>query len=232
MTTTEQTPDFAAGDLAFARSIVKSLRRGLGANVDEGDLVGPALEAVVDARRRFDASRGVTFGTFARHRVRGAVLDELRRHAFVPRSVRGRARRLEAARAAVAERTNRAPTDRELAEHLDVPVAQLDRFRQSAQVYTVVSLDQPIEGSNDRLGDLLAAPEALVDARLCDAELKASLQLAIQALPERERTALVLFYFRQVPLKDVGAVLGVSESRACQLCGQAISRLRARLRAA
>jgi RNA polymerase sigma factor FliA len=220
-------PEDHSNDVAFAMAIARDMKRRLPASVDVGDVTGPALEAVVDARRRYDPSRGVSFRTFARHRVRGAILDELRACAFVPTSVRRRADRIERARNALVAELGREPSEIELAGRLEITVSDLTSWRRRAEIRVVVSLDDQVGDTDMRISDEVADTGPDVVALMADVELKNALREAIAELPERERTALVLFHFKKVQLKEVGAILGVSESRACQLCGQAIKRLRA-----
>ena len=216
----------------LACAIAKRTHARLPKGIDLDDLVSTAVMGLIDAADRFDPSRGFAFKSYAKHRIQGAILDSLRANDWVPRAVRRRADRIDHARAALRERLDRAPTSAELAGHLGLDVEEVHSMLRDSDTRPLLSLDAPIDNDTETtLVDLICADET-PDRSYEENEARKTAVEAISQLPERERVALVLFYFHELSLKEVGTVLSVSESRACQLCGQAIKRLRSRLHSA
>lgn len=216
--------------LAYARLLARQACRSLPDGVEESDLEAAAMVALFEAAQRFDASRGVPFRAFAKHRIRGAILDRVRQLDAVPVAVRRRAHLLGAARHHLAGQLGRLPADEEIAGFLGVNVEEFRAMERRSELRVVVSLDAPHGDSEVRLGGALSSDAVSVLDGMVDEELKGALRAAIETLPERERTAIVLVYFRGLMLKEVGQVLGVSESRVCQLCKQGVGRLRETLK--
>lgn len=214
----------------LARSIAKRTHARLPRGVDLDDLISTAVMGLIEAVERYDPSRGVAFESYAKHRIQGAILDSLRATDWVPRAVRRRADMVETARRTLRTELDRQPSAAELAEHLGLDIDEVHALLQNTDTRPLLSLDVPIdEESGTPLCDLVPddqTPDIGVEAQ----QLRNQALKAIEELPERERVALVLFYFHELSLKEVGTVLGVSESRACQLNAQAIKRLQARLR--
>lgn len=215
----------------LARAIACRIHQRLPSGVNLDDLVGAAIGGLVDAAERFDSTRAVSFRTFAKHRIQGAVMDSLRAADWVPRAVRRRADQIEGARTALRNQLGRAPTADELANRLGVTTARLDELQQTSDIRTVLSLDAAVGGDNATPLAEAVADDTDPHRDLQLDELRQAAAEAIGTLPERERAAIVLYYFRGLSLKEVGMVLDVTESRACQICTQAIKRLRIRLRA-
>lgn len=214
----------------LARAIARRTHARLPKGVDLDDLISTAVMGLIEAVDRFDPSRGVSFKAYAKHRIQGAILDSLRATDWVPRAVRRRAAALENTRAALAERLGRAPTTAEIARDLGTDVDGVHHLTANADTRPLLSLDAPLdEDGQMSLSDVVeddGNPE--IDIR--ERELRRVAMNAIDRLPEREKVAIVLFYFHELSLKEVGSVLGVSESRACQLNSQGIHRLRGWLR--
>jgi RNA polymerase sigma factor for flagellar operon FliA len=214
----------------LARAIAKRTHSRLPKGVDLDDLVSTAVMGLIEAVERYDAARGVAFESYAKHRIQGAILDSLRATDWVPRAVRRRAELVESARRTLREELGRVPTVSELAARLDLKVDEIHDLVQNTDTRPLLSLDVPVdEEGGTPLCDLVPddhTPDLGVEAQ----QLRHQALTAIEDLPEREKIALVLFYFHELSLKEVGTVLGVSESRACQLNAQAIKRLQARLR--
>jgi RNA polymerase sigma factor for flagellar operon FliA len=210
---------------ALARRTAARLPHG----VDVDDLAGAGVLGLIEAVERFDASRGIAFLAYAKFRILGAMLDALRASDWVPRVVRRRAARVTEAQTALRDALGREPTAREIAGKTGIGLRLVTRALETDEVHALVSLDQPCDGGEGaRWLDRVAGgadPATEVDR----AEQIASIYQAIDALPDREREAIQLYYLQERSLVEVGQRLGVSESRACQLCGQGLRRVRARL---
>jgi RNA polymerase sigma factor for flagellar operon FliA len=193
---------------------------------------------LIEAMERFDPKRQIRFETFAMQRIRGAIIDELRSLDWVPRSVRARARDIEEANSKLEHELGRAPTDEELAERLRVSEEELQESLLQISNSSILALEE-LWMSADASGDKVSLLDTLEDERAPDpqaaldsSELKDRLQDAVQDLPERETLVIALYYFENLTLREIGEVLGVTESRVSQLHSKAVLRLRSRLRAA
>ncbi|KAA2260755.1 FliA/WhiG family RNA polymerase sigma factor [Solihabitans fulvus] len=205
---------------------------GLPSHVDVADLVQSGIFGLVDAIEKFEPERGLKFETYAMQRIRGAILDDLRSQDWVPRSVRSRARDVERALERLGGRLQRTPTDSELATELKITLAELRELYAQLQLTSVVALDELIAAS--RGGASLA--EMLPDdhaedpvAALVDRDSRRQLAESIAQLAERDRVVVTLYYFENLTLAEIGRVLGVTESRVCQLHTRAVLRLRTKL---
>jgi RNA polymerase sigma factor for flagellar operon FliA len=208
---------------------------GLPQSVDQADLVSYGIFGLIDAIEKFDLDRGYKFETYAISRIKGAILDELRSLDWVPRSVRARARDIERAHSKLEGRLQRVPTDEEMADELNLT---LDEFRDSLLAIansSVTALDE-LWTVSDASGDSVSLLDTLQDRtapdpeRLVDVnELKDRIADAISRLPEREKLVIALYYYENLTLREIGEVLGVTESRVSQLHTKAVLRLRARL---
>jgi RNA polymerase sigma factor for flagellar operon FliA len=209
---------------------------GLPQNVDQADLVSYGLFGLIDAIDKFEPERGFKFETYAISRIKGNILDELRAIDWVPRSVRAKARQIEKAYAKLEAELHRAPTEDELAAELDMTRDQLQTSLSKISFVGVVALDEFV-GSNERdggstLGDTIASgDEGPVDLFEVQ-ELRSLLGESINRLPEREKVVLTLYYYEGLTLAQIGEVLGVTESRVCQIHTKAILQLRSRMQAA
>lgn len=202
---------------------------GLPSHVERDDLVSYGLLGLVDAIDRFDRTTGAKFAGFAIPRIRGAILDELRRIDWAPRSVRRNARRVARASSALESELGRSPTDEELAARLEIELGTLRDWLQDETVATVLALDHP-HGAEATLGDTLIdltqdTPDETVEHR----DLVGRLKAQIHELPEQERTVVALYYFEGMTLKQVGEVLGLTEARICQVRGKAVASLRGKM---
>lgn len=205
---------------------------GLPAHVDVADLIQSGIFGLVDAIEKFEPDRGLKFETYAMQRIRGAILDDLRAQDWVPRSVRGRAREVERALERLGARLHRTPGDVELAEELGLSVEELREVYVQLQLTSVVALDELASAGRGTtsLADTLE-DEAALDpvAMLVDQDNRRQLAEAIAHLAERDRIVVTLYYFENLTLAEIGRVLGVTESRVCQLHTRAVLRLRAKL---
>jgi len=209
---------------------------GLPAHVDEEDLVSYGLLGLMGAIDRFDPGRDIKFETFAIARIKGAIIDELRSLDWVPRSVRARARDIERAMAELERVLHRAPTDEEIAAKLGLSVDELDDSLTDISRSSIAALDELWTVSGSSGGDQVALIDTIEDTAgpdpqgtLAQTELKEALGEAIPRLPEREKLVVTRYYYEELTLREIGEVLGVTESRVSQLHTKAILRLKARL---
>ena len=206
---------------------------GMPAHVEHADLVSYGIFGLMDAIEKFEPGRGFKFETYAVSRIRGAIIDELRSVDWVPRSVRTRSRQVETAMQILESTLKRSPTEEELAEELGWTVAELQDTLARMSMTSIAALDEVLDvGDGDRitlvdtLQDLTAVlPEETMD----DAETKRLLRATLTRLTEREQTVLGLYYFEGMTLAQVGDVLGVTESRICQIHTKAVLSLRTKL---
>ena len=207
---------------------------GLPQNVEQADLVSYGIFGLIDAIEKFDLARGYKFETYAIARIKGAILDELRGIDWVPRSVRAKARSLEQAFAKLEGTLHRAPTDAELATELDLSEDQLQTTLAQISFVGLVALDEMLTVGGERgesvtLGDTIAdAGEGPVGAYEVE-EMKHILAEAINRMPEREKIVLTLYYYEGLTLAEIGTVLGVTESRVCQIHTKSVLQLRSRI---
>jgi RNA polymerase sigma factor for flagellar operon FliA len=206
---------------------------GMPANVEHADLVSYGIFGLMDAIEKFDLDKGFKFETYAITRIRGAIIDELRSVDWVPRSVRAKARKLEAAMQRLESELRRSPTEEELAAALDWTVAELQDTLQRVSMTSVAALDEVLDvGDGDRISlvdTLQDLTTVLPEESYDDVETKELLRQTLTRLTEREQTVLGLYYFEGMTLAQVGDVLGVTESRVCQIHTKAVLSLRAKL---
>jgi RNA polymerase sigma factor for flagellar operon FliA len=208
---------------------------GLPAHVEEADLISYGLGGLISAIERFDLSREIKFETYAITRIRGSIIDELRTLDWVPRSVRARAREIERANMKLEARFQRAPTDEEMAAELSMTVNEFQEALLQIANSTIVALDE-LWNVSDSSGDTVSLLDTLPDHRAPDpqavvdqSELRDRIADAIAALPEREKLVVALYYYENLTLREIGEVLGVTESRVSQLHTKAVLRLRSKL---
>lgn len=200
------------------------------ASVQVDDLIQAGMIGLIEASQKYDASRGASFETYAGIRIRGAIVDEMRRGDWVPRSVHRNARRVARAVAAAEARLGRDPTDAEIAEELEVSLEEYFEMLQDANASRLFSYEETFGDEDSNIdatehSSAFASPLEGVQRE----GLKKALAEAIAQLPERERMVLALYYDQELNLKEIGMVLGVSESRISQIHSQAAARLRQRL---
>lgn len=205
---------------------------GLPAHVEVADLIQSGIFGLVDAIEKFEPERGLKFETYAMQRIRGAILDELRTQDWVPRSIRGRAREVERAYERLGGKLQRTPRDGEVAAELGIAAGELRELYAQLRLTSVVALDVLL--SAGRTGGSIAEtlPDEGADdpvANLVDQDNRRLLADAIAQLVERDRIVVTLYYFENLTLAEIGKVLGVTESRVCQLHTRAVLRLRTKL---
>jgi RNA polymerase sigma factor for flagellar operon FliA len=199
-------------------------------SIEQNDLISYGLFGLIDAIEKFDVSRATKFEAYAIVRVRGAMIDELRSIDWVPRSVRAKARAVEQASAALELSLGRLPTDAEMAAYLGLPEAEMQKTFNQISYVGVAALDEGVAGWYDR-GEVVTVGDTIPDreqAPLRLAEVEEMRQMLVETighLSTRERVVLTLYYYENLTLAQVGEVLGVTESRVCQIHTKAISRL-------
>lgn len=192
------------------------------------DLIQAGMIGLIEASQKFDGSKGASFETYASIRIRGAMLDEVRRYDWAPRSVHRNSRRVSEAIKAVEAKTGRDARDSEIAAEMGVSVDEYNHYIQDTAGTKLFSFDE-ITGSEDNSFELPDENAAEPDAAVEGNAFQAALADAISCLPEREQMVLALYYTEGLNLKEIGSVLDVSESRVSQIHSQAALRLRARL---
>jgi RNA polymerase sigma factor FliA len=220
----------------LVKYVAGRLGSGLPAHVDENDLVSYGLLGLIGAIERFDPDRDIKFETYAIARIKGSIIDELRAMDWVPRSVRSRARDIERAIGELERKLHRAPTDEEIADKLGVSTDDLNDSLTEIGRSSIAALDELWTISSSGGGDQVALIDTIEDTQgpepqseLAQTELKEALGEAIARLPEREKLVVTLYYYEELTLREIGEVLGVTESRVSQLHTKAILRLKARL---
>jgi RNA polymerase sigma factor for flagellar operon FliA len=208
---------------------------GLPANIEQADLISYGIFGLIDAIEKYDRERGIKFETYAISRIRGSIIDELRAIDWVPRSVRFKAREVEKAYTSLENKLKRPPSDAEIADELGVSLEDLNHIYTQLSTVSLVALDELMSVEGER-GDRLSLVETLEDTKTAgpvDAleaeEMKSILGAAINRLPEREKIVVTLYYYEGLTLAEIGQVLGVTESRVCQMHTKAVLALRGKI---
>ncbi|HEY8203008.1 MAG TPA: RNA polymerase sigma factor WhiG [Actinomycetota bacterium] len=208
---------------------------GLPANIEQADLVSYGIFGLMDAIEKFELGRGIKFETYAINRIKGAIIDELRAIDWVPRSVRFKAREVEKTLSRLENELRRAPTDAEVAKAMGIGVQELRSIYNQVSFVSMVALDELLSVGAEK-GDRLSLIDTLEDPTSEDPvaafeaeEMKRVLAGAINKLPEREKIVVTLYYYEGLTLAEIGQVLGVTESRICQMHTKAVMQLRSRM---
>lgn len=215
----------------LVKRLAYHLKARLPASVEVDDLVQAGMMGLLDAVNRYEETHGAQFETYAAQRIRGAMLDELRSSDWLPRSIRQNMRKIEVAMSALQQRLGRAPTESEVARELKLSLADYQEMLSDGSGHQLVYYEDFQDAGREHFLDRHCMEESgdplqgLLDGGFRDAVIH-----AVEGLPERERLLMGLYYEQELNLKEIGAVMGVSESRVCQLHSQAITRLRATLR--
>lgn len=220
----------------LVKYVAGRLASSLPHSVDTADLISYGIFGLIDAIEKFDTAREIKFETYAIARIKGSIIDELRAMDWVPRSVRSRAREIESAYIGLENELKRVPEDSEVADRIGVSIKEYHAILTRLSYTSVVSFEELWTGGDREDGQSAAGsirdetaddPVAVFES----AEIKEILASAIERLPEREKTVVALYYYEGLTLKEIGQVLGVTESRVSQLHTKAVLRLRARLHA-
>ena len=219
----------------LVKYVAGRLGTGLPAHVEEGDLVSYGLLGLMNAIERYDPGRDIKFETYAISRIKGSIIDELRSMDWVPRSVRSRAREIERATAELENRHHRPATDEEIATHIGITENEYQDNLTQISRSSVAALDELWTISSSG-GDTVSLIDTLKDPHADDpshelgrTETKDMLRQAIEKLPEREQSVIKYYYYDELTLREIGEVLGVTESRVSQLHTKAVLRLKAKL---
>ena len=208
---------------------------GLPSNIEQADLMSYGIFGLIDAIDKYDRTKNVKFETYAISRIRGAIIDELRAIDWVPRSVRFKAREVEKAYAALENRLKRPPSDAEIAEEMGVSVGDLNHIYSQLSNVSLIALDEITASDGDK-GDKLSLLDTLEDTKTASPmeafeseEMRDILLQSINALPEREKRVVTFYYFNGLTLAEIGKVLGVTESRVCQIHTKAVLALKGKI---
>lgn len=202
----------------------------LGGNVEYEDLVSYGVFGLIDAIDKFDTNKDVKFETYASLRIRGSILDQIRKMDWIPRTVRQRQRKIDEAIKSLEARTGKTPTDEMLAEELGVSGEELLSWQSQLKVTNVVSLNEFVESGNEPVMDAkgnfrFAQPEEVI----AETELKQMLKDAMQLLTEKEQKVILLYYYEDLTVKEISRVLEVSESRISQLHTKALQKMKKKM---
>jgi len=219
--------DRIVASLPFVQGLARRVASSMPNLIDVGDLVQDGMIGLIDAANRFDESRGIKFETFAERRVRGAMIDALRKDAW-PRGIRRVRRELELAREKLRDELGHEPALSDLAKHLDTNEDQLSRTIiriKMIEATSPLASGDSVNGMNLPLG--MVPAESIAPDKVCEVkEVRASVRAAISALPPRERKVIGMYYYGEITMKEIGAEIGVNESRVSQLHARAVQRLR------
>ncbi|MFL6676018.1 MAG: RNA polymerase sigma factor FliA [Massilia sp.] len=217
--------------MPLVKKLAHHMKAKLPPSVEVDDLVQAGMMGLLDAINRYEDNHGAQFETYAVLRIRGAMLDELRNNDWMPRSTRQNMRKLEAAMSALQQRLGRAPSESEVAKSLKMPLEDYQEMLFDSGGHQLVYYeDFHDEDGNDSFLDRFAVDDDDPLRSLLETDFRQAVIDAIDALPPREKLLMGLYYEEELNLKEIGAVMGVSESRVSQLHTQAVARLRAALR--
>lgn len=219
------TSDLVTRHADLVRRIAHHIAARLPPNVDVEDLIQAGMVGLIEAARQFDSKAGASFETYASIRIRGSMIDEIRRGDWIPRSVHRKVREAAEATRQIEQREGRAANATEIAQAVGMSLDDYGRLMEGAVRGHVLSLDDDDGHRESRSSEHSPAAYQAMESD----EFQQQLVQAIENLPERERLILSLYYEQELNLREIGAVLGITESRVCQVHGQAMVRLRARL---
>jgi RNA polymerase sigma factor FliA len=215
----------------LVKRIAYHLMARLPSSVQADDLIQAGLIGLIEALDRYDGDMGAQFESYASQRIRGAMLDELRDADWMPRNVRRQSRQIEQAIHVLEQKLQRSPTEQEISEEMGLSLSDYQDRLCGARGMQLLYYEDFLEDDEGDFLERFADAEGLTPLdMLSDSRFREGLVRAIESLPERERQVMGMYYERDMNLKEIGEVLGVSESRVCQIHGQAIARLRTRLR--
>ncbi len=201
----------------------------LGYNVEYDDLVGYGTFGLIDAIDKFDYDKGVKFETYASLRIRGAILDQIRKMDWIPRTLRQKQKRLDSAYQKIESLYGRVATDEEIANELEISIDELETWQNQTKISNLISLDEYMEQGESHIecnqSEDFAQPQKIVEKK----ELKELLIKALEYLTEKEKKVIALYYYEDLTLKEISAVLEVSESRVSQLHTKALQKMRQKL---
>ncbi len=215
---------------ALVKLVAGRLSMYLGYNVEYDDLVGYGTFGLIDAVDKFDFTKGVKFETYASLRIRGAILDQIRKMDWIPRSIRQKQRKIDMAYQSLEQKYGRSASDDEIATELEISVDELENWQNQTKITNIISLDEFMEqGAEAKVEQSLTAdfdqPDRIVEKQ----ELKEMLVKTLETLTEKEQKVIVLYYYEELTLKEISRILEVSESRISQLHTKALQKMKLRL---
>ncbi len=228
--TTENREKIIMEYAGLVKIVAGRLSMYLGYNVEYDDLVGYGIFGLIDAVDKFDYSKGVKFETYASFRIRGAILDEIRKMDWIPRTLRQKQRKIDAAFHKIESEQGRMATDEEVAKELDISVEEFDLWQSQTKVSNLLSLDEYMEQGSEinveaSLSTQFETPERIIEKQ----ELKNILTKTLESLTEKEKKVIVLYYYEDLTLKEISSILEVSESRISQLHTKALQKMKLKL---
>lgn len=215
---------------SLVKIVAGRLSMYLGYNVEYDDLVGYGIFGLIDAVDKFDYTKGVKFETYASFRIRGAILDEIRKMDWIPRTLRQKQRKLDAACHKIETEHGRVATDEEVAKELDITLAEFETWQSQTKVSNLLSLDEYMEQGSEakmeaNLSSQYETPERIVEKQ----ELKEILAKTLESLTEKEKKVIIFYYYEDLTLKEISSILEVSESRISQLHTKALQKMKLKL---
>ncbi len=217
--------DLVLQNIGLVNRIARHLAARLPASVDFDDLLQSGMVGLLEAANNFDMTKGASFETYAGIRIRGAMLDDIRKHDWTPRSVHQKYRQVMEAIKTIEGETGESAAAADIASKLNISMNDYHKILADSAGSRLFSLEETLDEQSSYTS-VPASKTAIPDQELFDSQFRELLAKAISQLPERERMVLSLYYERELNLKEIGAVLEVSESRVCQIHGQALLRLR------
>lgn len=202
----------------------------LGYNVEYDDLVGYGIFGLIDAIDKFDYGKGVKFETYASLRIRGAILDQIRKMDWIPRSLRQKQKKMDAAMSKIESQYGRAATDDEIAKEIGIETEELLNWQGQAKVTNIVSLDEFVEATGEKEVNTIKSnayeqPEQIAMKN----EVKKQLMDLLDSLTDKERKVILFYYYEELTLKEISHILEVSESRISQLHTKALQKMKTKL---
>jgi len=208
--------------LPLVKFVASRLHSTLPSNIDKEDLESDGVFGLMEAIKRYDPERGVKFESFAVIRIRGSMIDKLRANDWVPRSVKSRSKEVKEAREILENEYDRPVTIQEISDHLDVSTTFVKKAESHSAIGTIGTLDAPINDENySTVGESIESNDTL-DANYSIALVRDYLVKIINGLSDRERIIFTLYYYENLPLSEIGTLMGITESRVCQIHGRAI----------
>lgn len=220
----------------LVKYVAGRIASGLPKSVEVQDLISNGIIGLIDAIKRFDIERDIKFETYAISRIRGAIIDSLRALDWLPRSLRYRAKEIDRVYSDLESKLKRAPTEDELAKALDISIDELRQLLSELSYSSIIALEDIVVPSQEK-GNQFSVIDSIEDKKAIDpseffeeTELKETVLEAIRELPEREKKVIILYYYQNLTLKEIGNLLGVSESRVSQIHSKAILRLKSKVK--
>ena len=216
---------------SLVKIVAGRLSMYLGNNVEYDDLVGYGIFGLIDAIDKFDYDKGVKFETYASLRIRGAILDQIRKMDWIPRTLRQKQKKIDSTYQTLEARNGKLPSDEEVANELNITISELENWQNQTKVASLISLDEYLEqGSEIRVENnnssiSFSQPDQLVEKK----EMKEILLKTLESLTEKEKKVIILYYYEELTLKEISVILEVSESRISQLHTKALQKMRGKL---